>query len=133
MATRELLSLITAKALGESKEAFLHRASEFLQRATATLEKMPQEGKKQLNTLFNIVFSTTRLIAQNLFSYAAYNGFVLLIRREIRDLLDGNLPEDTARSFDELQRLLDDASQKMKKIQASCSELMEKVKTKCPT
>ena len=101
VATRELLSLITPKADGESKEAFLHRASEFLQSATATLEKMPQERKKQLNALFNIVLSTTGLIAQNLFSFVAYNGFALVIR-EIGELLDDNLPEDMARSYDEL-------------------------------
>ena len=128
VATRELLSLITPEADSESEETFLHRASKFLQSATATLENMPQERKKQLNALFDIVLSTTGLIARNLSPDAAFN-VVVSFNREIGGLLNGNsLPDDIARSYDELQRLLDDASQKMKNIQASCYKLMEEVK-----
>ena len=129
-ATRELLSLITPEEDSGSEETFSERSLKLLQGATDTLEKMSQVRKKQLNALLDVVLSTTVLIVQNMSPHMAYNA-VVKFSREIGGLLDDNLPEDMARSYDELQRLLADASQKMKKIQASCDKLMEEVKTKC--
>lgn len=88
---------------------------------------MPQKRKKEVNALFNSVLSITGLIAQNLSPDAAFD-VVVSFSREVGGLLEDNLPEDIARSYDELQRLLDDASQKMKNIQTSCYKLMEEVK-----
>lgn len=127
VATRELLSLITPEEDSGNEDTFSHRSLKFLQSATATLQKMPQKRKKEVNALFNSVLSITGLIAQNLSPDAAFD-VVVSFSREVGGLLEDNLPEDIARSYDELQRLLDDASQKMKNIQTSCYKLMEEVK-----
>lgn len=127
-ALRELSSVITRQLESGNKDSFLHTASEFIQTVIATLEQIELTAK-ELNALLNVILSTAELIGQNLSWEGAYNA-LFLVSREVGGLIDGSIPEDMAQSNEELQRLLDAASAKMTKIQASRDWLLKQVKNR---
>ena len=127
MALRELLSVINQQMNSGNEGSFLHRALKFIQRATATLEQMEQESKKQWNALLNVILSAAGLVAQNLCSEAAFNA-IFWVSREVGGLFNGRIPENMACNYNELQRLLAAASAKMTEIQESCNWLIDEVK-----
>lgn len=128
-ALRELLAVVSRQMNSGNEDTFLHRVYRFLQSITATIER-DQVSRKQLNDMLKRVLSTAGLIAQVLSSNAVFNA-VLWVRREVGGLFEGRIPENVARSYQELQRLMDAASARMTDIEASCSQLMEQVQTAC--
>ena len=124
-AMRQLLSLITPLC-SENGDSFIHKVKRFVQNAISSLEQMEQHTKKQLNLMLDCILSTAWLVVQNMSSNAAFDA-ITRVTLEVRSTFDGRMPEYMMRDFDELERLLSAASEKLTGIQSTCSLLLGEV------
>ncbi|KAL9974636.1 hypothetical protein ACROYT_G011697 [Oculina patagonica] len=116
--------------MSSENDTFVHKAYEFVQSAISTLEQMEQQAKKQLNLMLDSILSTAWLVVQIMSSGAAFNA-VKWVTQEVCGLFEGRIPQYMARNFDELQRLLATASEKLVNIQSTCYWLMDQVTKVC--
>lgn len=124
-AMRQLLSLITQVG-SENGDSFIHKVNRFVQNAISTLEQMEQYTKKQLNLMLDCILSAAWLVVQNMSSNAAFDA-IKRVTQEVRRLFDSGIPEYMVRDYDELERLLAAASEKLTCIQSTCSLLLGEV------
>ena len=124
-AMRQLLSLITPVG-SENGDSFIHKVNRFVQNAISTLEQMEQYTKKQWNLMLDCILSAAWLVVQNMSSNAAFDA-IKRVTWEVRSLFDSGMPEYMVRDYDELERLLAAASEKLTGIQSTCSLLMGEV------
>ena len=126
-AMRQLLSFVTSQMSSENGDTFMHKAYRFVQSAISTLEQMEQQAKKQWNLMLDSILSTAWLVVQIMSSEAAFNA-VKRVAQGISSLFEVRIPEYMARSYDELQRHLATASEKLTNIQSTCYWLIEQVR-----
>lgn len=127
-AMRQLLSFVTLQMSSENGDTFMHKAYRFVQSAILTLEQMEQQAKKQWNLMLDSILSTAWLVVQIMSSEAAFNA-VKRVAQGISSLFEVRIPEYMACSYDELQRHLATASEKLTNIQSTCYWLIEQVRT----
>jgi len=121
----QLMSLITPLC-SENGDSFIHKVNKFVQNATSTLEQMEHYTKKQLNLMLDCILSTAWLVVQKLSSNAAFDA-IQRFTREVQGMFEGCMPEYMVRDYDQLERLLAAASEKLTGIQSTCNLLLGEV------
>lgn len=127
-AMRQLLSLVTPQLSSGNGDTFIQKVYRFAQRAISILEQMEQTQKKQWNLLLNYIVSTASLVLQIMSSNVAFDA-VTRVSQEVRSMFQGRIPEYIARDYDDLQRNLATASEKLEAIQSACNWLISEVST----
>ena len=125
-AMRQFLSFITPQLSNGNGDTFIQKMYRFAQRAISTLEQMEQNQKKQWNLLLNYIASTALLALQIMSSNVAFEA-VTRVSQEVRSMFQGRIPEYLARDYDDLQRNLATASEKLEAIQSACNWLVGEV------
>lgn len=127
-AMRQLLSFITPQLSSGNGDTFIEKVYRFVQKAIFTLEQMEASQKKQWNLLLTYILSIASLVLKLMSSNVAFDA-VTRVSREVRSTFDGPIPEYIARDYDDLQRNLSTASEKLEAIQSSCNWLIDEVGT----
>ena len=124
-AIRELMSLVTPLC-SENGDSFIHKVNRFVQNVISTLEHMERRTKKQWNLMLDCILSTAWLVVQNISSKAAFDA-IKRVTREVRGMFEGRMPEYMVHDYQELERLLAAASEKLTGIQSICDSLLGEV------
>ena len=127
----DLLSALN-RQINCGEDTFLHQASQFVQFAITTSEKRDPMLKKQINKGIDfIVSSISSLVTKVVFSGTLYNA-IFFVSQEIGEFFkDRSIPKIMCNKYDAFVRLLDTALEKKRNIEASCSKLLDEVRTTC--
>lgn len=122
------LSLLITPLCSENENSFIRNVNSFVKIAISVLEQMEDYTKKQLNLMIECILSTAWLVVQNLSSNAAFDA-ITRVTREVRSVtvFEGRMPEYMLRDYNDLERLLAAASEKLEGIQSACNLLLGEV------
>lgn len=120
------LSLLITPLCSENENSFIRKVNSFVKIAISVLEQMEDYTKKQLNLVIECILSTAWLVVQNLSSNAAFDA-ITRVTREVRSVFEGRMPEYMLRDYNDLERLLAAASEKLEGIQSACNLLLGEV------
>lgn len=126
------LSLLITPLCSENENSFIRKVNSFVKIAISVLEQMEDYTKKQLNLMIECILSTAWLVVQNLSSNAAFDA-ITRVTREVRSVtvFEGRMPEYMLRDYNDLERLLAAASEKLEGIQSACNLLLGEVINAC--
>ena len=124
-AMRQLLTLVTPLC-SENGNSFIHEVNSFVKNSISTLEQVEHYTKKQLNLMLEYILSTAWLVVQNMSSKAAFDA-ITRVTREVQSMFDGRMPEYMVRDYDDLERHLEAASEKLEGIKSTCNLLFGEV------
>jgi len=122
-AMRQLSLLITPLC---SENSFIRKVNSFVKIAISELEQMEDYTKKQLNLMIECILSTAWLVVQYLSSNEAF-GAITRATREVGSVFEVRIPEYMLRDYNNLERLLAAASEKLEGIQSACNLLFGEV------